>query len=103
MTVVALAAETQTFWWITLVVGLAVAVVVVMLLQLLLVAVIRIERNVIVLWNTATTVARNTATSWLLGNTATTLEELRDEALRHDALLSGASHHHAAHRREPAS
>lgn len=100
---VALAAETQTLWWITLIVGFVVAVVVVLLLQLLLTAVKRIERNVIVLWNTATTVARNTATSWLLGETATTLDALKAEALRHDALLSGVSPDGAAHRKEPIS
>jgi len=103
MTVVALAAETQTLWWITLAVGLVVAIVVVVLLQLLFAAVKRIERNVIVLWNTATTVARNTATSWLLGGTATALDELKAEALRHDALLSGVSSARTTRRKEPAS
>lgn len=102
MTVLALAAETQTLWWITLAIGLVVAIVVVVLLQLLLAAVNRIERNVIVLWNTATTVARNTATSWLLGNTATALDEIKNEALRHDALLTGAARDQAR-RKEPAS
>lgn len=102
MTVLALATETRTLWWITLAVGLVVAIVVVVLLQLLLAAVNRIERNVIVLWNTATTVARNTATSWLLGNTATALEEIKNEALRHDALLSGAAGDQDR-RKEPAS
>lgn len=80
----------QIFWWATLAVGLVVALVVVALLQLLLIAVKKIEANVKVLWQTATTVARNTATSWMLGNTADSLEELKAEALRHDALLSDA-------------
>jgi hypothetical protein len=88
MTVAALAAEVQRIWWITLGVGLVVAAVVVLLLQLLLRAVERIERNVIALWQTATTVARNTATTWLLGDIAAALDELKAEALRHDALLS---------------
>jgi hypothetical protein len=88
MTVAALAPEVQRIWWITLGAGLVVAAVVVVLLQLLLRAVERIERNVVELWQTATTVARNTATSWLLGETATALDELKAEALRHDALLS---------------
>lgn len=99
----ALAPETQTLWWITLLVGLVVAVVVVLLLQLLLVTVKRIERNVTVLWDTATTVARNTATTWMLNNTASTLEAIKVEALRHDSLLSGVSPDGAAHRKEPAS
>ena len=84
----ALAPEVQRLWWITLGVGLVVAAVVVLLLQLLLRAVERIERNVIVLWQAATTVARNTATTWLLGETATALDQLKAEALRHDALFA---------------
>jgi hypothetical protein len=88
MTVAALAPEVQRIWWITLGVGLVVAVVVVLLLQLLLRAVERIERNVTELWQTATTVARNTATTWLLAETAAALDQLKEEALRHDALLA---------------
>jgi hypothetical protein len=87
----ALAPEVQRIWWITLGVGLVVALVVVALLQFLLRAVERIERNVVELWQTATTVARNTATTWLLGETAGTLDEIRAEALRHDALLTPAA------------
>jgi hypothetical protein len=88
MTVAALAPEVQRIWWITLGVGLVVAAGVVILLQLLLRAVERIERNVVELWQTATTVARNTATTWLLGETAAALDQLKAEALRHDALLA---------------
>ena len=91
MTVAALAPEVQRIWWITLGVGLVVAAVVVVLLQLLLRAVERIERNVTVLWQTATTVARNTATTWLLGDTAAALDQLKAEALRHDALLGATA------------
>jgi hypothetical protein len=88
VTVAALAPEVQRIWWITLGLGVVVAAVVVLLLQLLLRAVERIERNVIALWQTATTVARNTATTWLLGDTAVALDQLKAEALRHDALLA---------------
>ncbi|MPZ66926.1 MAG: hypothetical protein GEU83_15915 [Pseudonocardiaceae bacterium] len=88
--ILALEPETQIWWWVTLWVGLIVAIVVVILLQFLLLAVKEIENNVKVLWHTATTLARNTATSWMLGNTADGLEELKAEALRHDALLSDA-------------
>jgi HAMP domain-containing protein len=86
----ALEPQTQTFWWATLGTGLIVAIVVVILLHALLIAVRQIEDNVKVLWQTATTVARNTATSWLLGNTADGLGQLKAEALRHDAMLSSA-------------
>lgn len=83
--------DTQIIWWVTLGIGLVVAIVVVTLLQMLLSTVNRIDTNVAVLWQTATTVARNTATSWQLGETAETLDEVQAEALRHDALLSGAT------------
>ncbi|SFB57000.1 hypothetical protein SAMN05216266_12089 [Amycolatopsis marina] len=86
--VVALAAETKTIWWITLGLGAVVAVVVVALLHALLRAVKQVERNVIVLWNTATSVARNTATSWQLASTGEALDAIKTEAMRHDALLS---------------
>ncbi|WP_051399979.1 hypothetical protein [Haloechinothrix halophila] len=85
----ALADDIQAIWWITLGIGLVVAVVVVVLLQLLLNAVDKVERNVITLWDTATTLARNTATSWQLGSTGDQLDRIKAEALRHDALLSG--------------
>lgn len=90
MTTLALETETQIWWQVTLWVGLIVAIVVVILLQFLLTAVKLIEDNVKVLWHTATTVARNTATSWLLEDTADGLKELKAEALRHDGLLSEA-------------
>ncbi|MQA61963.1 MAG: hypothetical protein GEU86_10780 [Actinophytocola sp.] len=87
----ALAEDTQVIWWVTLGIGLVVAVVVVVLLQLLLNAVGKVERNVITLWDTATTVARNTATTWQLDSTGDQLDRIKAEALRHDALLSGVS------------
>lgn len=85
----ALAGETQVIWWVTLGIGLVVAVVVVALLHMLLSAVNAVRGNVTTLWDTATGVARNTATSWQLERTATMLDELKTEATRHDALLSG--------------
>ncbi len=88
MTLAALDQSVETIWWITLAVGLVVAIVVVALLQVLLQTVTRIDRNVKILWEAATTVARNTATTWLLGEVAESLEEIKAEALRHDELLS---------------
>jgi hypothetical protein len=90
--VVALAAETRTIWWITLGLGAVVAAVVVVLLHLLLRAVIQVEASVTSLWDVATRVARNTATSWQLGSTAKGLDAIKSEALRHDALLSTDGH-----------
>lgn len=88
MTLAALPADVERIWWITLAVGLVVAVIVVVLLQLLLNAVRLVRRNVDELWHTATTVARNTATTWQLNQTADSLDVLKAEALRHDALLA---------------
>ncbi len=67
-------------WSITLGAGMVVAVVVTILLQILLLSVIKVERNVKTLWETATTLARNTATTWLLAAVAETIEEIEKEA-----------------------
>jgi hypothetical protein len=83
-----LAAETQTIWWITLGLGAVVAAIVLVLLHLLLGAVKKVEQNVSTLWSTAAGVARNTATSWQLGDTAAGVDEIKDEATRHDTLLA---------------
>ena len=88
MTLATLPTEVETIWWVTLALGAVVALAVLALLHVLLLAVRRIERNLEVLWHTATTVARNTATTWLIEQTAETVEEIEQEALRHDALLS---------------
>lgn len=88
MTLAALPNDVETIWWITLGIGLVVAIVVVVLLHTLLTAVHKVERNVEVLWETATTVARNTATTWMLDQTADGLDQIKDEALKHDALLN---------------
>jgi hypothetical protein len=81
-----------TLWWFTLgVVLLVIVPVVIILLHILLRTVDGVQRAVIDLWNTATTVARNTATTWQLGGTGDALDALKAEALRHDALLDSAS------------
>lgn len=72
--------DTQQMWWLTLGAGLLVAAVVTMLLHLLLVSVIKVERNVKKLWQTATTLARNTATTWMIEQTADAVEEIHAEA-----------------------
>lgn len=75
-------------WWVAaLVVGLVVAVVVTLLLHWLLTRVRQIEEGAEVVWKVGKDVARNTATTWMLGQTAGIVEDIRDEAMRHDALL----------------
>ncbi|MFP5299001.1 MAG: hypothetical protein ACLGHL_08450 [Actinomycetota bacterium] len=88
MELAALSSDVERIWWITLGVGLVVALVVTFLLHTLLRAVRRIDTNVKDLWQTATTVARNTATTWQLGQTANALEEIKSEALEHDKFLN---------------
>lgn len=88
MVLAALPSDVETMWWIALALGLVVALVVVFLLHTLLREVRRVDTNVKTLWSTATTVARNTATTWLLNDTAGALEEIKAEALRHDELLN---------------
>jgi len=84
--------QTVFLWWLSLGIALIVVVpVVVLLLHRLLRSVDRTQRAVIDLWSTATTVARNTATTWQLGGTGDALEALKAEALRHDALLDAAA------------
>lgn len=82
--------STHTLWWITLGAGLVVAVVAIVLLQLFLNQVRRIEQGSLDIWETATTVARNTATTWMLTQTPVRLDRLTEEALRHDAFLKQA-------------
>lgn len=85
--ILALQREHVTFWWITLGMGAVVAAVVVVLLSLLVSLVKTIDANVKETWDTATRVARNTATTWMLKNTAGLGEDLRDETRRHAELL----------------
>lgn len=75
-------------WWVAaLVLGLVVAVVVTVLLQTLLTRVREIEEGAEAVWTVGKEVARNTATTWMLGQTADVVEGIHAEALRHDALL----------------
>jgi hypothetical protein len=71
----ALQSEHVTFWWITLGMG---AVVVVD----------DIDRNLKDVWDTATRLAANTATTWMLQQTAARTEELGNEVRRHSDLLA---------------
>ncbi|MGH9182672.1 MAG: hypothetical protein ACRDZ9_02465 [Acidimicrobiales bacterium] len=88
--VLALQSEHETFWVITLGLGVVVAIAVVVLLSLLVAFVRDIDRNVLEAWETATRVARNTATTWMLQQTSVFSGSLRDEVRRHDELLSAA-------------
>lgn len=83
--------STNTYWAITLGLGLVVIVVAVVLLQLFLNQVHRIERGAGAVWEAGKQVARNTATTWMLAKTSGRLNRLTTEALRHDEFLRSAS------------
>lgn len=83
----ALASEHVTFWWITLGLGLVVIIAVIVLLSMLVSLVKDIDRNVRETWETATRVAANTATTWMLQQAASRTEELAEEVQRHAQLV----------------
>ncbi len=82
MTILAMT-DNQTAWWITLAVGLVVALVVWALLEKLRRTVKQIDEGVSALWRTGQGVAQNTQTSHLLGATVARGTELAEEVERH--------------------
>ena len=84
MTVIALSTN-QTLWWVTLAVGLVVALVVWALLEVLRRTVRDVERAVDEVWTMGKRVAQNTATSHLLETTKARGGELLEEVEQHRA------------------
>ena len=82
--------STHSLWWLTLGLGLVVALVAVALLQIMYRKVRRIESGAEAIWETGKQVARNTATTWMLHQTTVRLDVFTDEALQHDAFLDDA-------------
>lgn len=82
------APELARWWWAALAAGLVVAVAVVALLQLLLERVHQIEDGAATVWTRGKDVARNTATTWMLGATADQVEAIGAEVGRHATALS---------------
>ena len=91
MDVLGLASEHLTFWSITLGLGAVVISAVILLLFLLVQFVKDIDRNVRETWETATRVAQNSATTWMLNQTGSLTGDLRDEVKRHAELLNAAA------------
>lgn len=85
--VLALAATDRTMWIVSLVLGLVVLGVVVALLTWLTRIVQRIDAGVRSVWESATRVAANTATTWQLSTTLASVEELAVELQRHGDVL----------------
>lgn len=81
------APEVMTLWQVALGVGAVVVVVVIALLTLLLKIVQDIDTGVRRVWETATRVAANTATTWQLEEAAVAAEALDDELRTHETIL----------------
>ncbi len=79
--------QQMSFWTIALGMGLVVEAAVIVLLSMLISLVGDIERNVDDVWSTAILVARNTATTWMLGQTAVATADLASEVGLHAELL----------------
>ena len=79
----------QTAWWITLAVGLIVALVVWGLLEALRRTVNEVERGVQEIWTMGKRVAQNTATTHTLAVTKTRGVELLEELQQHEAAAEG--------------
>lgn len=85
------AREHITFWWVTLGLGAVVISAVILLLSLLVTFVNDIDRNVREAWDTATRVAQNTATTWMLNQTGSLTADLRTEVKKHAELFEAAA------------
>jgi len=90
------AREHITFWWVTLGLGAVVISAVILLLSLLVTFVDGIDKNVREAWDTATRVAQNTATTWMLNQAGSLTADLRTEVRKHAELFEAAA---AAERR----
>jgi hypothetical protein len=88
MVILALAQEHITMWWVTLGLGAVVIIAVVVLLSLLVAFVDDIDKRVREIWDTATRLAANTATTWMLQQTTVRTAELDAEVQRHAQLLN---------------
>ena len=85
--IAALSGAAETAWWISLGVGLVVALVVWGLLELLRRTVNEVETAVDEVWTMGKRVAGNTQTTHMLGSTKELGVELHDELREHRALL----------------
>jgi hypothetical protein len=81
----------MSFWTIALGMGIVVEAAVIVLLSMLISLVGDIERNVDDVWSTAILVARNTATTWMLGQTAVATADLGNETGQHARLLQSVA------------
>lgn len=86
----AISSAAETAWWISLAIGLVVALVVWGLLEALRRTVNEIDEAVSRLWTMGKRVAQNTATTHMLVGTRDLGVELAEEVERHRALAKGS-------------
>jgi type II secretory pathway component PulF len=79
----------ETLWWVTLGVGLVVAIVVWVLLERLRRSVDRVETGVSDVWTMGKRVAQNTSTTYLLDGTKAQGVELLEELQHHRTPTGG--------------
>lgn len=84
--ILALTSAAETAWWVSLAVGLVVALVVWGLLEVLRRTVNEVDRAVDELWTMGKRVAGNTQTTHMLGSTKALGVELLEEVERHGEL-----------------
>jgi uncharacterized protein HemY len=84
--IVALSSSVEAAWWVSLAVGLVVALVVWLLLEWLRRTVNEVDRAVDDVWTMGKRVAQNTATTHMLLGTKELGVELLDEVKRHGEL-----------------
>lgn len=84
--ILALAGSVETAWWVSLAVGLVVALVVWFLLEWLRRTVKEVDRAVDEVWVMGKRVAQNTATTHMLSGTKELGVELLEEVKRHGEL-----------------
>jgi hypothetical protein len=89
--VVALASSERTLWYVTLAVGLVVALVVALMLLMLLNLLRRIQTGVTGLLGSAGKVAENTANTPQLEATAPVLEQIAAEGVVQDGYMNALS------------
>ncbi len=76
-----------TFWWLAIAVGFAVVLVVALLLSFLILLVKIIDREVVKVRDTLTTITKNTANTTLIPKTADGVEAVLAEGLQHHLFL----------------
>lgn len=84
-------ADERVFWMVILGLGLVVCLVVIVLLTMLWSLVRDIDDRVAYLWTVTKRTAINTTGLYQFAGTASILRALREELLRHEKLLAGAT------------